>query len=168
MKHYFQKDDSAPMAMAGLDWKVIQASIDKMPDGAAGMLEIKRKSVPKSQEALGYYYAVILPMGHKAIRDKQLLAEEGSGNPFSHKITINGQELELPIDSDTTDILLKWRYSKFIGEFKDKADMDNLECAQFMDWCIKWLWQHYQVAIPPSDKDWNAGGCELPAADDIE
>jgi len=154
MKQYFQKDESAPMSMNGINWKEVQAFIDKMPDGAAGALEIKKKSIPKSKEALGYYYAVILPLGHASILVKQGLGEEGDGDPFRHTISINGQELKLPIDLNTTDLLLEWRYGMYVNEHKSVGEMDNDECIKFMDWCIKWLWQHYGVAVPPADKDW--------------
>jgi len=60
----------------------------------------------------------------------------------------------MPLDINTTDIFLKWRYGKWHGEYKDKGDMSMAECAAFMDWAIHWLAVFYNCHVPPADVDW--------------
>lgn len=146
-KFTFTKRNRASIGerLGNLNWTAFAAELDKIKAGDEAYIEIHRKGKPKSPEELGYYYAVILPEAFKALKE--------SGE-FTVTISARGKAYELPLDEDTTDIFLKWRYGKWHGEYKGKGDMNMAECAAFMDWCITWLATYYQCYIPPADPNW--------------
>ena len=136
--------------MSGLNWSYVNNELDTWKEGQNGYLVLKKIGKLKSPEELGYYYSVILPEAFKAIRE--------SGE-LTVTVTLKSKTLELPLEKKTVDILLKWRYGKWKGEYKDKGDMNMAECADFMDWCIKWLAKWYNCHIPEADKNWRNNKC---------
>ncbi len=133
--------------MGSMEWTGFAHEIDKIKAGDKAYIEIHRRGNPKSPEELGYYYGVILPMAFEALKDNGEIT-----------VTISAKDKSycLPLDKNTTDVLLKWRYGKWHGAFKDKGDMNMAECAAFMDWCIIWLATHYECHVPPADPNWDS------------
>lgn len=146
-KHTFTKRNRVSVfeSLGGMDYAAMKSDIERWDDGTEGYITIHKVGKGKSPEELGYYYGVILPAAFEALKDN---------GELSIAIAVKGQSLELPLDINTTDTLLKWRYGKWLGEFKGKGDMNMAECAAFMNWAILWLATYYNCQIPPANKDW--------------
>ena len=131
--------------MYGLDFDQIKKFLDGWKDGTEGYVEIKKKGKPKSNQQLGYYYAVILPAAVQAFveaEDFSLTIEHPKGN------------IELELTLDNMDSFLKVRYAAATGIYVNKSDMNMAECAAYEDWCIKWCAAWLNCQIPPADKNY--------------
>ncbi len=147
MKHPFIKLNRINVfrMFQGIDWNSIGKQLESWKEGQEGYIEIKKKAKLKSQEQLGYYYAVILPEAIKAF--------EINGD-FSLMITSGKHRISLELTQDNMDSFLKNRYAAKIGIHVDKSEMNMAECSAYEDWCIMWLAQWLGCHIPPSDANW--------------
>lgn len=146
-KHPFTKQDrhSVYEQLAGLDWSALSTELDGWKVGQKGYITITKQAKPKSREMLGYYYAVILPEAFKDFKTDQ-------GVKLS--IHIKDKVVDLPMSQDSLDWFLKLNYAEYLGEYKDKADMNMAECAAFETYVIKWLAEWRNVHIPLADPGW--------------
>jgi len=94
--------------------------------------EIKKVGPEKTQEQLGYYHAVVLPVIHK-----QLIAD-------GHEV------LGVPITEDMADAILKK-----VCHAKNKRDMTQEEATEFITKCIHWAATRLGCCIPPPDRNHN-------------
>lgn len=130
----------------GLDWSAIATILDGWEPGQRGYVEIKKRGNRKSREQLSYYYAVILPA---------VLADFKTDQGVTLNFNIGKKMVTLPLSLETCDWFFKLNYAEYnSGEYKDKSEMNMAECAAFEDYCIKWLYTHRNVHVPPADKNW--------------
>lgn len=144
-KFTYRKKISVFQMFGGLDWSKIADLLVGWNEGQEGYLTATKIGKLKSPEELAYYYAVILPYAFEAFKE--------SGE-FTKTVSARGKTYELPLDMQSADAFLKFRYGKWKGEYKDKGDMTMAECAAFMDFCILWLAEYYHCHIPPADPNW--------------
>jgi hypothetical protein len=130
-----------------INWSDVATELDSWKDGQRGYLNLTKRSLPKSPEQLGYYYAVILPTAYEAFKK--------ASADVSLVLHFKGKETKVDLNERTVDMFLKIRYAEYIGYYKDKADMNMAECSAYEDWAIKWLATWLNCHIPQADKNWN-------------
>jgi len=107
-------------------------------------LELSKTTCKKTNEQLGYFHAVIVPIAYK-----QMLAD---GND-DIVVRVKDKFKEIPLTEDVVVGLLKqvWATSKGC-EVKSKADMTIEECSELIDISIKWCERYLSCQIPPPEK----------------
>jgi len=132
-------------SLSEIDWSGMYDYISSWPDGIQGYITFHKIGQAKSQEQLGYYYAVILPEAVKAFRNNE---------DFSLVVEFKGKQTKMELTLNNMDYFLKLRYAALTGEYVDKSEMNMAQCAAFEDWAIKWLATWLGCQIPPADRDW--------------
>ncbi len=113
------------------------------------------KTIPaKTNEQLGYFHAVVVPVIHKQIRDDAGYNADGKKREATAGIMIRGKLKEVPITEDFIVDMLKliWAKQYNQGEVKSKADMSIEECSELIDISIMWATQYLGCNIPPPEK----------------
>lgn len=105
------------------------------------------KTVPsKTNEQLGYFHAVIVPVVYKQMKD------DGNDNI---NFMVRDKLKIMPMTEETVVQLLKqvWANSKGC-EVKSKADINIEEVSELIDISILWAARYYLgCVIPPPDTD---------------
>ena len=98
----------------------------------------------KTNEQLGYFHAVIVPVVYKQMKD--------DGND-TISFMVHDKLKTIPMTEETVVQLLKqvWATSKGC-EVKSKADMSMDECSELIDISIAWSLRYLGCHIPPPEK----------------
>ena len=118
--------------------QVFDAYVQGQKDGDYYTTLNKAKGPSKTNEQLGYYFAVIIPTVYQQLKD--------DGNEtFVVKIGPNFKEV--PLTKDIVDLLLKEACA--FPDNKSKAKMSMEDCSEFIDKCIWWSARWLGCVIPP-------------------
>jgi hypothetical protein len=107
-------------------------------------LTLSKTVAGKTNEQLGYFHAVIVPVVFKQMLDY--------GND-TIGFTVKDKFKEIPMTEETVVQLLKQVWANNKGcEVKSKADMSIEECSELIDISIRWAEQYLGCNIPPPEK----------------
>ena len=117
-----------------------------LDEGSHWRASFKALSASKSQEQLGYYYAVVIP---DVIHGMKELGWQEVGF-----VWIAGTHVPLEITTDNVDRFLKVLYGVSRGETEpvSKARMSRQEMSGFLEFVLGWGHQN-GIAIRPSERD---------------
>ena len=123
--------------------EIFAAYCKLMKDGDYCM-ELSKTVPSKTNEQLGYFHAVIVPVVYKQMKD--------DGND-SINFMVRDKLKTMPMTEETVVQLLKqvWANSKGC-EVKSKADMNIEEASELIDISILWAARYLGCVIPPPDK----------------
>ena len=107
-------------------------------------MELSRASPSKTNEQLGYFHAVVVPVVYKQMID------DGNDNI---NFMVHDKLKTIPMTEDTVVQLLKqvWANSKGC-EVKSKADMNIEEASELIDISILWAARYLGCVIPEPSK----------------
>lgn len=107
-------------------------------------LTLAKTVAGKTNEQLGYFHAVVVPVVFKQMVD------DGNDNI---NFMVGGKLKTIPMTEETVVQLLKQVWAKSKGcEVKSKADMSIEECSELIDISIMWATQYLGCNIPPPEK----------------
>ena len=117
-------------------------------------LTLSKTVAGKTNEQLGYFHAVVVPVVFKQIKEFEGKDLDGKKRFPQVSFMIKDQLKQIPMTEDNIVLMLKiiWakRYNK--GEVKSKADMNIEECSELIDISIMWAEQYLGCNIPPPEK----------------
>lgn len=107
-------------------------------------MELSRSVASKTNEQLGYFHAVVVPVVYKQMVD------DGNDNI---SFMVHDKLKTIPMTEDTVVQLLKqvWANSKGC-EIKSKADMNIEEASELIDISILWAARYLGCVIPKASK----------------
>lgn len=147
------RKENGKLKLRDLDKVKYLAYLDGFKEGIWFNVRITRAQKPKTLEQLGYHYAVIVPTVNLEL--------------INQGYTMNVFGVELPIDKDQTDQLLKCFCSRLDEDgnitihdpdnhpnrpIVFKRDMNKLQASQFIDNEIKWANSVLGCRIPEAVK----------------
>lgn len=107
-------------------------------------LTLSKTTCSKTNEQLGYFHAVVVPVVFKQMMD--------DGNDTINFMVYDKLKT-IPLTEDVVVNLLKTVWAKSKGcEVKSKADMSIEECSELIDISIQWSEQYLGCQIPPPEK----------------
>lgn len=107
-------------------------------------LELSKTTTSKTNEQLGYFHAVVVPVVFKQMLD--------DGND-TISFMIFDKLKTIPLTEDVVVNLLKTVWAKSKGcEVKSKADMSIEEASELIDVSIQWAERYLNCHIPPPEK----------------
>jgi hypothetical protein len=114
-------------------------------------LTLCKSVASKTNEQLGYFHAVVVPVVFKQMIDDGndsiviCIKAKAEGQPHKYK--------EIPMTEDVVINMLKQIWATNKGcEVKSKADMSVEECSELIDVSIRWAEQYLGCQIPPPEK----------------
>lgn len=112
-------------------------------------LTLSKTVAGKTNEQLGYFHAVVVPVVFKQIWDDSGYYEDGKKRPPTVGIMIKDKLKEVPVTEQFVVDMLKqvWATSKGC-EVKSKADMSIEECSELIDISIGWAKRYLSCNIP--------------------
>lgn len=120
------------------------AWVNKLENGTHYRAAFKQLSPSKSQEQLGYYFAVVVPDVIKGLRE--------NGQNQVGFTWIAGTHVPLALTTDNVDRFLKVLYASAHGieEPVSKAAMSKKEMSKFIEFILGWAHQN-SIAIRPAE-----------------
>ena len=130
--------------------EIFAAYCKLMKDGDYCM-ELSKSAPSKTNEQLGYFHAVVVPVVYKQMKDdgndKILICIKGKdGQPHKFK------EVTL-LEDDVINMLKEIWAKKYNCEVKSKADMSIEEASELIDISILWAARYLGCVIPPPDTE---------------
>ena len=124
--------------------EIFAAYCKLMKDGDYCM-ELSKSSPSKTNEQLGYFHAVVVPVVFKQMVD------DGNDNI---NFMVHDKIKTIPMTEETVVQLLKqvWANSKGC-EVKSKADMSIEEASELIDISILWAARYLGCVIPPPNTE---------------
>ncbi len=112
-------------------------------------LTLTKTVAAKTNEQLGYFHAVVVPVVFKQIKDFYGMENREPTVCFM----VRDRMKEIPMTEDNIVLMLKMIWAKkYNCEVKSKADMSIEEASQLIDSSIEWAEYYLGCNIPPPEK----------------
>ena len=133
--------------------EIFAAYCKLMKDGDYCM-ELSRSSPSKTNEQLGYFHAVVVPVIFKQIQEFEGEAPDGGKRFPQVSFMIKDQLKQIPMTEENIILMLKIIWAKSKGcEVKSKADMNIEEASELIDVSILWAARYLGCVIPPPNTE---------------
>jgi len=130
--------------------KIFRAFCQIQKDGDY-VLELSKVKCPKTNEQLGYFHGVVVPVVFRQMIDDGndniliCIKSKVEGEPHKYK--------EIKMTEEVVVNMLKEIWAKHTGnEVKSKAEMNIEEASELIDVSIMWAERYLGCHIPPPEK----------------